>query len=214
MARDPSSHFRFKNSPSFCSKARPAAKLQCAAAVWVDDMFPLLLICFNFIQCVGVALVNEGIQVHSSTSSVNCISCSAPEAKSPSITVNLAPAPFSTFAVPRPPSPNNHRAVVSIHEFLCVGWSCSFICCFQLYFPREWNHVVLDFAHHTLLSVTVSRSVHVVAHGSISSLLTAETDDWIRKMWSRHTIEYYSRSCLPRLCPTAQSGGKLNGQIR
>ena len=80
--------------------------------MWVSEYFILFSI---FIDCIGVTLVNEIIQVSGAqfcnTLSVHCVVCSPPQVRSPSVTIYSPSPPLP----PPSPLPGNHHTVVCVH---------------------------------------------------------------------------------------------------
>ena len=76
--------------------------------------------------------------------------------------------PFTTPSL----SSGNCYTLVSMSFFVCFFlFSCSFVTFSFLYPTYESIHMILNFLWLLLLSMIFSRSIHVVANGSISTFL-------------------------------------------
>ena len=91
---------------------------------------------------------------------------------------NLLPSPYIwsplPFTTPLPLPSGKQHTVVYVYKFLLIFLVCSDLLLSLLYFTYEWNNMVFNFFWLTSLSIIFSRSIHVVANGSISSFLMAE----------------------------------------
>ena len=95
--------------------------------------------------------------------------CSPPKVKSPSIPIYLTS--LTLFYLPPAPSPLVTTILLSVSMSSCLP--CLFICCTQFYIPHTCETIwFLTFSIWlTLLSMTFSRSIHVVANDSILPFL-------------------------------------------